>query len=104
MSGIPYFMGTTALYDNGRNSLERRPISNKIPTPAMGSHESGCPSSFLHKYWDCGVSGEEEKEVLDLPPKTVLLKFYSNCTQKSGLNGVFRGAQNFDTLAERMFE
>ena len=49
------------------------------------------------------MSGEEEKEVLDLPPKTVLLKFYSNCTQKSGLNGVFRGAQNFDTLAEQMF-
>ena len=33
----------------GRNSRERRPISNKIPTPAMGSHESGCPSSFLCK-------------------------------------------------------
>lgn len=54
MGEIPYYMGTTALYDTGRNSLERRPISNKIPTPAMGSHESGCPSSFLHKYWDCG--------------------------------------------------
>ena len=26
---------------------------------------------------DCGVLGEAEKEVLDLPPKTVLLKFYS---------------------------
>ena len=33
MTEIPYFSGTTALYDTGRNSRERRPISNKIPSP-----------------------------------------------------------------------
>ncbi len=32
-SEFPYFTGTMALNGTGRNSRERRPISNKIPSP-----------------------------------------------------------------------
>ena len=57
MSGIPYFTGTTALYDTGRNSLERRPISNKIHSPNWPATKvtGQFPFAFVKDYVTMGL-------------------------------------------------
>ena len=83
----------------GRNSRERCPLSNKIPLLRWAVTKVAVHLPFCINTGIAGCQGRRKKRSWICHPK----RFYSNFTQKSGLNGVFRGVQNFDTFAKQMF-